>query len=230
MVGRTVRGEGTIGSRVYSRRVEVLEVARGLWVWSSYYDAWKESVGSVYCETDDGVVLVDPLVPADDAERFWRALDRDVTRAGGGVHVLLTVFWHTRSAAEMAERYSARTWVPATSRAPVARRGVVVTDPFRPGDELPGGIEAFPTARRNEVVYWIPRHRALVPGDVLLGADGGGVRMCPRSWLPESKSLVDLTGSLRPLLDLPVDRILVSHGEPVLRGGRKALAAALDAP
>lgn len=209
--------------------MEVREVASGLWVWSAYHDSWKENVGSVYCETGDGVALVDPLVPVDDAERFWHALDRDVARAGGRVHVLLTVFWHARSAAEVAERYETRTWVPATSRAPVARRGVAVTDPFRPGDDLPGGIEAFPTARRNEVVYWIPRHRALVPGDVLLGADAGGVRMCPRSWLPATTSLDDLARSLRPLLDLPLERILVSHGEPVLRGGREALAVALEA-
>ena len=210
--------------------MEVREVTSGLWVWSAYHDAWKENVGSVYCETDDGVLLVDPLVPVDEAERFWQALDRDVGRAGGSVHVLLTVFWHVRSAAEVAERYDARTWVPATARAPVTRRGVTVTDPFRPGDDLPGGIEAFPTARSNEVVYWIPRHAALVPGDVLLGADGGGVRMCPRSWLPDSKSLDDLAGSLRPLLELPIERILVSHGDPVLRAGRAALAAALAAP
>jgi glyoxylase-like metal-dependent hydrolase (beta-lactamase superfamily II) len=212
--------------------MEVREVASGLWVWSAYHEAWKENVGSVYCETGDGVVLVDPLAPADhaDAPRFWRALDRDVARAGGGVHVLLTVFWHVRSTPEVAERYQARTWAPATARAPVTRRGVAVTDPFRPGDPLPGGIEAFGTARTSEVVYWIPHHRALVPGDVLLGADAGGVRMCPRSWLPETKSLDDLGRSLRPLLDLPVERILVSHGEPVLRRGRKALAAALGSP
>jgi glyoxylase-like metal-dependent hydrolase (beta-lactamase superfamily II) len=107
---------------------------------------------------------------------------------------------------------------------------VTVTDPFRPGAELPGGIEAYATARSNEVVFWIPHHRALVPGDVLLGGDGGGVRMCPRSWLPEPTSLVDLADSLRPLLELPIQRVLVSHGEPVMRGGKRALAAALDAP
>jgi hypothetical protein len=32
---------------------------------------------------------------------------------------------------------------------------------------------------------------------------------------------------LRPLLDLPVEMVLVSHGEPVLRDGRNALARAL---
>ena len=100
-------------------------------------------------------------------------------------------------------------------------------EPFRPGDPLPGGVVAFPTARANEVVYWIPEHRSVVPGDVLLGAEGGGLRMCPRSWLPEGRTLDELAASLRPLLALPVVRVLVSHGEPVLRNGRAALARAL---
>src|SRR3712207_7332660 len=48
-------------------------------------------------------VLVDPLVPADEAERFWRALDRDVEQHGAP-NVLITVSWHTRSAREIHER------------------------------------------------------------------------------------------------------------------------------
>ncbi len=207
--------------------MEVLEIAAGLWRWTGYHDEWKEDVGSVYCETEDGVVLLDPVVPPEDSDRFWRALDRDVDRLQAPVHVLVTVFWHTRSSAAMVERYAARIWAPTTARAAVARRAGVVTDPFRPGDRLPGDIEAFRTARTTEVVYWLPRHAALVPGDVLLGDGSGGVRMCPESWLPGSTKHGDLAASLLPLLDLPTKRVLVSHGDPVLEDGAAALAATL---
>src|SRR5256885_1765625 len=55
-------------------------------------------VGSLYAELPDAVVLVDPFVPANDAEeQFWPALDRDVERLGRPVYVLLTVHWHERS-------------------------------------------------------------------------------------------------------------------------------------
>jgi glyoxylase-like metal-dependent hydrolase (beta-lactamase superfamily II) len=103
-------------------------------------------------------------------------------------------------------------------------RGVEVTDPFEPGDELPGGVQCFPTARNGEVVYWVPRERALVVGDVLL-ADPG-LRLCPASWL-RPKTHDHLQASLRPLLDLPVEQIVVSHGNPVLQDGHAALAALL---
>jgi glyoxylase-like metal-dependent hydrolase (beta-lactamase superfamily II) len=207
--------------------MDVLEIAPGLWRWTGWHEEWKEDVGSVYLETGDGVVLVDPLVPPEDTERFWRALDRDVERVGGAVHVLVTVFWHTRSAAAMAERYAARVWAPRRGRAAIERRAGAVTDAFGPSDRLPGGLRAFPTARAAEVVYWVPHHRALVPGDVLLGDRSGGIRMCPKSWLPEGKGHAELVESLRPLLELPVERVLVSHGEPVLEDGGAALAAAL---
>ena len=207
--------------------MEVVRIDPGLWRWTAYHEEWKEDVGSVYCETGDGVVLVDPLVPPEDTERFWAALDRDVERAGGRVHVLVTVFWHVRSTAAVAARYAASIWAPTTARAAVTRRAGTVTDAFRPGEDVAGGIESFATARRTEVVFWIPQHRAVVPGDVLLGDGEGGIRLCPESWLPEKTGHHELADSLRPLLDLPVERILVSHGEPVLDGGADALAALL---
>jgi glyoxylase-like metal-dependent hydrolase (beta-lactamase superfamily II) len=216
--------------------VDVRAIADGLWRWTAYHPEWEEEVGALYCETGDGVVVVDPIVPRDEAERFWAAFDRDVDRAGGTVHILITVFWHARDAAELRDRYSARVWAVSRGRGAIERRVGTVTDTFRPGDELPGGIVGYGTARAAEVVYWIPEHRALVPGDVLLGegAKGGGtrsagpagLRLCPESWLPEGKTHAQLADSLRPLLDLPVERVLVSHGEPVLTGGRDALAAA----
>ena len=165
-------------------------------------------------------MLIDPLLGADDA------LDTLVARVAEPVSVLVTIFWHTRSADVVAARHGARVLAPSGGKAAVTRRAPT-TEAFRPGDPLPGGVEALATARSSEVVYWIPTHRAVVPGDVLLGVDGGDVRLCPRSWLPESASLERLRASLRPLLELPVARVLVSHGEPVLRNGRAALEQAL---
>lgn len=211
--------------------MEVVRIADGLRRWSTYYGEWRDEVGSVYVEAEDAVVLVDPLVPEeqDEAERFWQALDRDVARAGAPVHVLVTVFWHARSSAEIVRRYDGRLHVASRARAAVQRRTHAVTDVFRPGDRLPGGVEARPSGRATEVVFWIPARRTLVPGDVLLGSDGGGVRLCPESWLPSGVGHAELREALRPLVDLPVEYVLVSHGDPVLENGRRALAEALAA-
>jgi glyoxylase-like metal-dependent hydrolase (beta-lactamase superfamily II) len=211
--------------------MEMTRIADGLWRWSTYYGEWRDEVGSVYVESEDAIVLVDPLVPEerDEAERLWRALDRDVARAGAPVHVLVTVFWHARSSAEVVGRYRGRLHVSSRARAPIERRTNAVTDVFRPGDELPAGVEALASGRATEVVYWIPAHGALVPGDVLLGDADGGVRLCPESWLPSGVGHAELRAALAPLVELPVERVLVSHGSPVLADGRAALSRALAA-
>lgn len=209
--------------------MEVSELATGLWRWTGRHEEWGQEVGCVYLETDDEICLIDPLIPPEDRAHFLAALDRDAVRFPGRVHILVTIFWHTRSARELIDRYDARLWVPTRAKAAVERRAGPVSDPFRLGDALPGGIEAFASGRRNEVLYWLPAQRTLVPGDVLLGDDGGGVRLCPDSWLPAGTDRATLARGLEPLLALEVERILVSHGTPVLAGGRAALEAALAA-
>jgi len=139
---------------------------------------------------------------------------------GRAEHVLVTVYWHGRTTRDVD---AGRVWAPSRSAQPLRNRGIGVTDVFRAGDELPGGIRAFQTARKAEVVYWLPEQGAVAVGDVLLGSP---LRLCPASWLGK-QTHADLRASLRPVLELPVERVLVSHGEPVLRDGHAALAAVL---
>ena len=90
-------------------------------------------------------------------------------------------------------------------------------------------VSIMHTDTEGEVVYLLPNHRSIAVGDVLLGAGAKPhatsepLRLCPERWL-EKKKYRDLRKSLKPLLDLPLERILVSHGDPVLRGGKDALA------
>jgi hypothetical protein len=189
----------------------VQEIAPGLRRWTSWHDHWEEQVGSVAVETPDGLVLIDPLEPPPEL--------------GRPAHVLVTVYWHARGAAEL----KASTWAPSRSLGPLANRGVQAVDAAK---DLPGGIRSFPTARAAEAVYWLPEQRALVVGDVLLGAGAkpratdDPLRLCPERWLGKPTH-DDLRRSLAPLLELPVEHVLVSHGEPVLGGGARDLERVL---
>jgi glyoxylase-like metal-dependent hydrolase (beta-lactamase superfamily II) len=193
--------------------MDVTRIDDGLWRWTTAHPEWKpgggweQDVGSVYWEAEDAVVLVDPLVPQDDAERarFLEALDRDVDRLGRPVSILVTCTWHERSAAELAERFGGTVHREAS-------------------DLLPAGVGAIESPSAPEVVYWLEGAAAVVPGDVLLGRRGG-VKLCPTSWLA-SGTRAGLARELRPLLDLPVERVLVSHGQPVLADGLAALERA----
>jgi glyoxylase-like metal-dependent hydrolase (beta-lactamase superfamily II) len=203
--------------------MDVHRITTGLWCWTAYHEEWREIVGCVYLEAVDATVLVDPLVPHEDSERFLDYLDADVERAGADVHILLTVYWHVRSARELVERYGAQLWAPARSALPVERRLKLSPTAVRPGDALPGGLEAHASGRASELVYGVPQHRTIVVGDVLLGDP---LRICPPGWVGKGGQKA-VREALRPLLELPLDRVLTSHGDPVLRAGHSALAAAL---
>jgi hypothetical protein len=166
---------------------------------------WPEQVGCVAYEAPDALVFIDPLVP----DALWPALDR--LAEGRRVVVLTTIAFHQRSRDAVAERYSA-----STSRAK---------------KNLPRGVETIPIPRAGETMIWIPEHAALVPGDRILGGRDGGLRVCPDSWLrylPSSITGDELREALRPFLRLPIELVLVSHGDPVLSGGHDALERALS--
>lgn len=192
--------------------MDARELAPGLWYWTAPHPSWRpgadwqQEVGCVYYEAPDAVVLVDPLLPRCDREDFLRHLDRDIDRLGLPVVILLTAPWHERSARELADRYGAK---------------------FTPG-KLPGGVESFPLGGSDEaqVTIFIRPHRALVVAEIFMGDGRGGLVFCP------SPALIDraaLDKSLHDLLELPVELVLVSHGEPVLSDGRRAIAVALTA-
>jgi len=125
--------------------------------------------------------------------------------------VITTLQFHRRSRDAVVERYGA-----STSRAKEA---------------LPSGVQTIRIEGAGETMVWLPVPRALVPGDRVLGDDAGGLRLCPESWLrylPRGMTRARLREELRPLLDLPVELVLVSHGTPVLDRGREALARAID--
>lgn len=191
--------------------MDVAEIAAGLWRWTARHPDWTEreewppDVGCVYYEAPGATVLIDPLVPeGGDRERFYEALDRDVARRGLPVAILLTVPWHARSSADLTERYGAT-------------------------DAVPDGVEPFAVREVDETLWWLPAHGALVAGDVLLGTSAGGVRVCPDSWLAGRSSPASIRAALRPLLDLPLELLLLAHGEPVRERAREALADALRA-
>lgn len=193
------------------------ELAPGLHRWTARHPDWEPGaepgspadwppeVGSVAYEAPDALVLIDPLV-AD-----WAPLDALVERCGRPVVVLTTMRFHGRSRDEVAERYGAE----------------LRTHTAGP----PAGVRRIPIEGMDESMVHLEAPRALIPGDRLLG-DAGGLRLCPESWLgyidrSAPPGHAALRAALAPLLELDVELVLTSHGEPVRNDGAAALRAAL---
>jgi hypothetical protein len=192
--------------------VEAFRIADGLWRWTAVHPGWEHwpnherearEVGCVYYEADDATVLIDPLVPAGDETEFFRHLDGDVERRGRPVVILLTAAWHRRSADELAARYAARI-----------------------GGALPAGVEevAIEGADERQVAYFLRPHAALVVAEVF-GVDIDGELYVGQS--PALERPDELQASLERIMELPIERLLVSHGEPVLEDAKARLSEAL---
>jgi hypothetical protein len=226
-------------------RMRVQRMAEGLWRWTAPHPEWRDgagwdrTVGSVYCETPDAVVLIDPLIPDDgaDRERFWDALDRDVERLRVPVVVLLTCRWHVRGAGTVRRRYAAAVWAPpnAVDGLEGLDGALVLGNEARPVAGVETHLMGLPSPTGDEAVFWLSEYRALVPGDVLLGDGAGGVRLAPPEWYSDSPAErhwygEELVPGLHRFAARDLSMLLVSHGEPVVHGASAALRAALAAP
>jgi glyoxylase-like metal-dependent hydrolase (beta-lactamase superfamily II) len=203
--------------------VEIQQIAPHLWWWTAPHpewgpeefeggQGWERDVSCYALVHDDTLVLFDPLVPAGDEDAFWRALDGDVEHHGPPA-ILITIYWHARSARAILDRYDgASVWTHEPAAEEAARR-VPVTTTFSDGDTLAGGVEAVALRLRDEAAFWLPGHRALVLGDSVLGYEGHA-ELCPASWLPEHESMAELEASVRRALAREPERLLLTHGGP----------------
>jgi glyoxylase-like metal-dependent hydrolase (beta-lactamase superfamily II) len=162
---------------------------------------------------DDGerLLLLDPLAPPALVDQL--AAEREAA-------VVLTCPWHARDARALAERLGAPLYVPPPDEGdPNPVEGEV----FRAGDRLPVGVEAFPGMEPNDLVLWIESRRALVVGDTLI--DRGQGLEFPVEWAKEGVPPAQILEGLRPLLALPVELVLPTHGAPADRAAlERALA------
>jgi glyoxylase-like metal-dependent hydrolase (beta-lactamase superfamily II) len=154
---------------------------------------------------DDGgrLLLFDPLAPPTEIEDL--AAERETA-------IVLTGPWHRRDAQRLAGRLGAPLYVPPPDEGdPNPVEGEV----FRAGDRLPVGVEAFPGMEPNDLVLWVESHRAIVAGDTLI--DRGNGLEFPTDWANKGVPPEQILEGLRPLLELPVEHVLATHGGPADR-------------
>jgi glyoxylase-like metal-dependent hydrolase (beta-lactamase superfamily II) len=219
----------------------VRELQTGLWHWDAPHPDWsgpenealrerlapvadtpsKAGVVSSYA-IDDGerLLLFDPLaVPG---ELIELAADRDTA-------IVLTCPWHERDAHSLVERLGVPVFVPPPDEGSPDVAWLQVGGSgeghlFSAGERLPVGVEAFPGRLPNDVVLWVESRGAVIAGDTLV--DFGQGLEIPVEWLPPAVTREQIAEGLRPLLALPVEHVLATHGGPsdpaALASGRRA--------
>jgi hypothetical protein len=211
------------------------EAAPGIWHWTARHPQWHPGefgaeVGSFAVEADAELLLIDPLLPADDPGPVLELLDR--LAVDRPVHALITIGYHVRSAEELCERHGGRIWGPATCASRLTRPSRL--EELEPGVAGPAGVTAYAIGRpvRSERPLWLPSQRALAFGDALVATPEGELRVWVQDQVDEKRLRwyrERFAPTLDPLLELPVEHVLVTHGDPVIGDGAKALQDAVAA-
>jgi hypothetical protein len=180
----------------------------------------------------ENTIVIDPPIRGE-AEPLLSMLDEIVR---GRVRILVTTPFHVRQSELLWHRWHHEHEVAIFGHEYCATR-LGDRSGFRPlvgGETLDGGVRAYAIGRprRAEIPFELPSHRALAFGDTVLDIDGG-LRVWPRE--PDSPRMrvsyeKRLVPTLQPLQRLEVERILVTHGDPVLRNGASALTTSLRLP
>ena len=212
--------------------LEVIDLEPGLWIWRLEHPGWRsgedwQQVVTCVC-VDAGAErwVLDPLLPPEDAgSQVW---SRFAERSPTAVAILKAD--HNRETCDdrsawsvdaLVRRYGCRAFGPAvfdTQPAPATELEKI--EPYR---ALPGGLHPLRDPRGwNETPLWLPQYKTLVFADALTERSGA-----LRVWMSPTHTERALP-DLRAMLDLPFERMIISHGDPVHT--RAAFERALELP
>ena len=99
--------------------------------------------------------------------------------------------------------------------------------PYEPGDRLPFGADVFAGHKVNDTVLWLESQRAVISGDTLV--DFGHGLEINEQWLRPGATREQIAAGLRPLLALPVEHVLPTHGGPTDRAALERALSPSDA-
>ena len=210
------------------------ELAPGLWRWTARHPEWHPGewgaeVGAYAVQaSDEHLVVVDPILP-DPAEPVLELLDS----LPGRVTIAITIPYHVRDAEPLWRRYRDRgARILGERRVERRLRDTGGFEELEPGGD--GDVVAFNVGRprRAELPLHLPSHGAIVFGDALVTTPDGELRIWDQEPTTDERRrfFADrFAPTLEPLIALDAQRILTTHGEPVLAGGRAALERAATA-
>ena len=134
--------------------------------------------------TEEGTVVIDPPEPTEDG---WGAVDLLEPFAG----VWITNRNHGRAAAAFRDRYGTTVYA---HEADAERLEAGADQTVRGGERLPGEIELIhvPGKSPGEIALHLPRSRALVIGDLVIGVPAGELSTYPDKVIDDKEAAASL--------------------------------------
>jgi glyoxylase-like metal-dependent hydrolase (beta-lactamase superfamily II) len=189
------------------------EILTDIFTWPWFSEPHGYNFNGHFIRHADGNLCVDPVEPSD--------ADLAEMAKLGVARILVTNRNHSRAANKIRARTGARTAIHPADAAHARSEGAELDDQLNPGDKVgPFVVIVAPGKSQGEVVLHWPARRILLVGDAVVGDPPGKCKLLPDKVVDDPSRLRD---SVRQLLALDFEILLVGDGVPVLQSAKDRL-------
>jgi len=189
------------------------ELLPDIWMWSWLSPPHGYNFNGHLLRLPGGNVCIDPVEPTPEA------LDKIVRH--GVSRIVLTNRNHVRDANRIRERTQARTAIHADDAAYAREQGAVIDDQLATGAAVgPLRVIGVPGKSPGEFALHWPERRILIVGDAVIGNPPGHLCLLREKVMDDPPRL---RASVRQLLELDFDTLLVGDGAPILHDAKARL-------
>ena len=165
-----------------------------------------------------GNICIDPVEPtAADLEEIVRF---------GVTRILLTNRNHSRAANKIRSRTGAKTSIHPADAPHARKEGAELDNELSFGAQIgPFAVVSVAGKSPGEVAFHWPERKILIVGDAVVGHPPGRCKLLPEKVVDDPPRLRE---SVRALLALDFDILLVGDGEPILQSAKERLRELVD--
>jgi glyoxylase-like metal-dependent hydrolase (beta-lactamase superfamily II) len=189
------------------------EILSGIFTWRWFSEPHGYNFNGHFVRHPGGNLCIDPVEPnQEDLEELARF---------GVSRILLTNRNHSRAANKIRARTGARTAIHPADAPHARKEGAELDDELGLGDQI-GPFVVVPVLGKSpgEVALHWPDRKILIVGDAVVGDPPGRCKLLPEKVIDD---LPRLRESVRALLALDFDTLLVGDGEPILQSAKERL-------
>jgi glyoxylase-like metal-dependent hydrolase (beta-lactamase superfamily II) len=191
----------------------MIEIVPNVYTWTWFSEPHGYDFNGTLIRHADGNLCIDPVPPGEDDMK-------EIARLGVS-RILLTNRNHSRAANQVRAATGARTSIRAADAPHAKGQGAEVDAGIEPGERIgPLSVIGVPGKSPGEVAFYWPERRLLIVGDAVIGNPPGRCGLLREKVMDDPRRLRE---SVRALLSLDFEILLVGDGTPLLEGARERL-------
>jgi glyoxylase-like metal-dependent hydrolase (beta-lactamase superfamily II) len=189
------------------------EILTGIFTWPWFSQPHGYNFNGYLIKHADGNLCTDPVEPTSE--------DLEELASHGVARILLTNRNHSRAANKVRARTGGRTAIHAADAPHARNEGAELDDELKPGDKVgPFLVFGVPGKSPGEIALHWPERKILLVGDAVVGDPPGRCKLLPEKVMDDPPCLRE---SVRGLLALDFETLLVGDGEPILQSAKERL-------